>query len=423
MIKIFFLCTCILLNIATASVSTIEKKIDSNKKILAKNERNKKQTQYKIQQLSREISTQTRELKKIETKMSVLNRIIIKQKDKLQATKEELVRLEKKAEELKVQKKQSEEKIIDLVTDDFSWAFALDLASKKSLDELIDAELYQVLSQNSQDEIIRLNNQYMVISQNKVDNENEIKKLQAFINKELKRQKSLAQLQNKQEIAINSLEKKHNVYQHELKKNIKKQQSLASLLGKLNILKKEELKKQKERQRKLALEQKRRKEKQQNSSQGSQKRFAKNIDLDVRMLGSSTAGVKIGRYRGSKTIAPLKSYTVTKKFGKYYDPVYKIKLFNESVVLKSKQPKAKVYSVLNGKVVYAKKDSGMLENVVIVQHKNGLHTIYSHLDQISPTIKVGKWIQKGYVVGRVDDSLTFQATKNSAHINPQDLFN
>ena len=54
--------------------------------------------------------------------------------------------------------------------------------------------------------------------------------------------------------------------------------------------------------------------------------------------------------------------------------------------------------------------------------KNGLHTIYSHLDQISPSLKVGRWIKKGYVVGRVNDTLTFQATKNELHINPKDLF-
>ncbi len=64
----------------------------------------------------------------------------------------------------------------------------------------------------------------------------------------------------------------------------------------------------------------------------------------------------------------------------------------------------------------------MLENVVIVQHSNGLHTIYSHLDEIAPTLKVGKWIKKGYVIGRVSDTLNFQATKNSYHVNPKDLF-
>ena len=151
-------------------------------------------------------------------------------------------------------------------------------------------------------------------------------------------------------------------------------------------------------------------------------KYAKNLNLDVKKIGSSNSGVKVVRYRGKRTIAPLKSFNVVKKFGTYYDPIYKIKLFNESIVLKTKRPKAKVVSVLNGKVVYAKKNSGMLENVVIIQHENGLHTIYSHLDEIAPTLKVGKWIKKGYVVGRVDKNLTFQATKNSSHINPKDLF-
>ncbi len=46
------------------------------------------------------------------------------------------------------------------------------------------------------------------------------------------------------------------------------------------------------------------------------------------------------------------------------------------------------------KLYMLKKDAGMLENVVIIQHKNGLHTIYSHLDKISPSLKVGRWIKK-----------------------------
>ena len=142
----------------------------------------------------------------------------------------------------------------------------------------------------------------------------------------------------------------------------------------------------------------------------------------MRKIGSSTKGIKISKYYGVKTIAPLKSYTITKKFGKYYDEVYKMKLFNESVSLKTKKPNAKVFSVFKGQIVYAKQNSGLLENVVIVKHKNNLHTIYSHLDKISPTLKVGKWIRKGYVVGRVNDTLLFQATKNSKYINPVKLF-
>ena len=33
-----------------------------------------------------------------------------------------------------------------------------------------------------------------------------------------------------------------------------------------------------------------------------------------------------------KLLQPLKSFKVIKNFGTYYDPIYKIKLFNESIV-------------------------------------------------------------------------------------------
>ncbi|MFY4804734.1 peptidase M23, partial [Aliarcobacter butzleri] len=66
-------------------------------------------------------------------------------------------------------------------------------------------------------------------------------------------------------------------------------------------------------------------------------------------------GDQIIKYKGAKTIAPLKTFKVVKNIGTYYDPIYKIKLFNESIVLKVTVSVSKVVSVLNVKVVYAKK--------------------------------------------------------------------
>ena len=423
MVKIVLISVILLSNLAFASTKAIESKISTNKKILEANKRLNRQTQAKIDNLSKEIKTQTSELNKINSKIKILNQVILTQKDKLQHTQSRLEELEIKALDIQKEKEKNEYDIVNIIVENFSWAFALNLASKKSLQEIIDTEMYAVLSSNTKEEINRLNKQYLIINQNKIQNEEEIVKLKKFIKVETKRKESLARLQKEQEKTIGSLQKKHLAYQDELKTVVKKQKSLSTLLSKLNILKEDELKKEQERQKKLALEKQKREQNLKQNKATTQEKLANNIDIEVRMLGSSTSGIKIGRYKGAKTIAPLKSYKITKKFGKYFDPVYKIELFNESIVLKSNEEKAKVFNVLNGKVVYAKKDSGMLENVVIIQHDNGLHTIYSHLDQISPTIKVGKWVQKGYVVGRVNELLTFQATKNSTHINPQDLFN
>ena len=91
-------------------------------------------------------------------------------------------------------------------------------------------------------------------------------------------------------------------------------------------------------------------------------------------------------------------------------------------MLKTKIPNAKVYNIFMGEIVYTRKNAGSLKNVVIVKHKGKIHTVYAHLDKISPTIKVGKWIQKGYVAGRVNGTLQFQATKNKKYIDPVKLF-
>ncbi len=418
-----------------ASTKSIEKKIQSNKQILKKNSSVQKKTNLQVKILAKQITNQNRELTKLEKNIDVINNDIKEHQEQLKKSQEDLNSLQKNSKTLIKEKKDSEEQIVKIIIDDFSSSIALKLASESSLSELIDSEIYTILSQGSKDEILKLNNSYELLTQNKKNNQIKIKNISQYIEKRKKKKKILNSLKTKYSRSLSSLEKKHKDYQEELKRTIKKQNSLKNLLGKLNILKKEELEKESRRRvaraKKLALE-KKRKTKKKNSSKSKKNqynvddtrnsRYANNIDVDVRMIGSSTSGVKISRYKGRKTIPPLDSFRVIKKFGKYFDPVYKIELFNESVVLKTKKSQAKVKSIFKGKIVYAKKDAGMLENVVIIQHPNGLHTIYSHLDKISPSLKVGRWIKKGYVVGRVNDTLTFQATKNEMHINPKDLF-
>ena len=432
MLKIFLI-TLFLLNSLYAS--TIDDKIQNNKSILNKSIYNKNKARVKVQLLAKQIKNQNGELKKLEKEINLVTKDIKEHQKLLIKSKKDLTSLSLKGEILQNQKKNYEEELISSIIEDYSSSIAMKLANKNSLEELIDSEVYNVLSNDAKDKMIRIDSQYIKVTENKVTNQRKIKKLNTYIQKRQKKKKVLNYLLNKHSKSLASIEKKHKDYQKELKTIIKKQNSLTTLLSKLNILKKEELKEERKRKAKLlALKRKKEKEskkkkvvvgknKIKKTQKTVQNNYAQEIDLDVRILGSSTKGIKISKYRGRKTISPLKKYSVIKKFGKYYDPVYKIKLFNESVLLKTKEKNAKVYNVLDGKIVYSKKDSGMLENVVIIQHKNGLHTIYSHLDQISPTLKNGKWIKKGYVVGRVNETLTFQATKNNAHINPEELFN
>ncbi|MEA3554696.1 MAG: M23 family metallopeptidase [Campylobacterota bacterium] len=419
-----------------ASVLDINTKISSNKKLYKSVSKDKKTLDKDIESLIKKINEEENNYKKIVTVLEVTNNKLFLNKLKLSNANQRLIKLKKESIALKAKKEEIEKKVVDYTIEKYAMSMGIKLANKESLSNIIDKEVYTLIFQNAKDEVFELNIDYLKINKATRENQDKMKKTDKFIVDQEAIKQRYKQKEKEQEKVLNSLKSKHKAYQKHLKTIIKKQNKVTDLLGSLNILKKKEIAREKKRikaakelLRKKELAKKRKqalldkKNKQVKKIKYKDKiKFDDDVDIEVRKIGSSAKGIKISKYRGKKTIAPLKSYTITKKFGKYYDKVYKMKLFNESVTLKAKKKNSKVFSVFKGKVVYAKRNSGLLENVVIVKHSGSLHTIYSHLDKISPTLKVGKWIPKGYVVGRVNDKLLFQATKDSKYIDPTRLF-
>ena len=393
--------------------SAIDKKIAQNQKSLDSSKKNKDNTTVKIKEIADKIEASNTNLSKLEEDIIKINEDIEQHQKLLESSQSKLNDLQAKSSDLIKEKNSSEEEIINTIVEQFSTSLALQLASKESLQELIDNEMFNLLSTNAKQKVLKLNENYNRLTENTKANQQEINKLNSYIKDRLKTKENYKALQIKHTKSLENLEKEHKLYQAELKKVIEQQDSLSKILSDLKIVKQQELKK--------AQEEKEDNQQAQTTNVRNQK-YAKDLNLDVKKVGSSTDGVQIVKYKGAKTIAPLKSFKIVKNFGTYYDPVYKIKLFNESIVLQSNEKDSKVVAVLNGKIVYAKKNAGMLENVVIIQHEGGIHTVYSHLDDIAPTLVVGKWVQKGSVVGRVNENLTFQVTKDSSHIDPRDLF-
>ena len=394
--------------------STIDKKIAQNQKSLDSSKKNKDNTTVKIKEIADKIEASNTNLSKLEEDIIKINEDIEQHQKLLESSQSKLNDLQAKSSDLIKEKNSSEEEIINTIVEQFSTSLALQLASKESLQELIDNEMLNLLSTNAKQKVLKLNENYNRLTENTKANQQEINKLNSYIKDRLKTKENYKALQIKHTKSLENLEKEHKLYQAELKKVIEQQDSLSKILSDLKIVKQQELKK--------AQEQKEEDNQQAQTTNVRNQKYAKDLNLDVKKVGSSTDGVQIVKYKGAKTIAPLKSFKIVKNFGTYYDPVYKIKLFNESIVLQSNEKDSKVVAVLNGKIVYAKKNAGMLENVVIIQHEGGIHTVYSHLDDIAPTLVVGKWVQKGSVVGRVNENLTFQVTKDSSHIDPRDLF-
>ena len=376
--------------------SNIDKKIQTNKEKLVSTDDKKETTNLKIKELAEKIESQNSNITGIESEIKQINSDIDNHQKLLEEAKNKLDDLKSKSTDLIKEKTSNEEQIVDTIIEEFSVSIALKLASEDSLQELIDNEIYTLLSQNSKDKVTRLNTNYSALYANAKNNQKDIEKISSYIEDRQKTKDKLTELKQKHSSSLANLEEQHKSYQEELNKVAKEQESLKSLLSELNILKAAETKKSEaeadERRKKLQdlLTQKKTSPKDDSSkedvetdnsssledassSEVRNQRFAKNLNLDVKKIGSSTDGVTIVKYKGEKTIAPLKSFKVVKNFGTYFDPVYKIKLFNESITLKSDEDQAKVLCVLNGKVVYAKKGAGMLQNVVIIQHEDGLH--------------------------------------------------
>jgi len=425
------------------SINDIDKKINKNKKQINSVKNKKSSINRNIKKLASTINKEEKAYKKVVSVLKSTNTKLLLNRIKLSNSLTQVKKLTLKSKRLAKIKDKMEKDVVDFVVEKYSMSMAVEQINKKNINDVLNKEVYTLAFDNTKEEITNLNISYLKVNNSIRDNEKKIKKLNKYIDEQKNIKKKYKNLEVVQEKTLESLKGKHKIYQNNLKRLISKQNKITDLLGNLNILKKKEIKaeerrikKAKELARKKEYERKRKekklaeakrrllaKEKKKTKELKIKKRanLDKDINIEVKKIGSSAKGVKISKYYGSTTISPLKSYTVTKRFGKYYDAVYKMELFNESVALKTKKPNAKVYSVFKGQVVYAKQNSGLLENVVIVKHKNNLHTIYSHLDKISPTLKAGKWIPKGYVVGRVNDTLEFQATKNSKYINPLKL--
>ncbi len=383
----------------------------------------------KIKKTHTKLSSYSKNYANISKKMSNTARAILKQKAKLQkqmkyleklkndlASKEltygentkQLQELKKAQSKLQEQKNKLEEELVFVIAQSVSLSVILEEEYPENEESLIQIEVLKSKLKVSKEKAKELGNKFFEYEKTiglLNSHASSLEKSISFIDK--KRKKLLATTKANK-LALKKLERAKASYKKELKKLLQRQRALKSTLEKLNLVKKDERRKAKlERERKRAFAE-------------------KNVNLNenlpkVKKHGSSYQSMKTIRYRGRKTIAPLDRYTITKKYGTYTDPIYNIKIFNESISLKAKKPNAKVKNVLNGKVIYAD-NTAVLDNIVIIEHKNGLHTIYANLSQIAPNIKRGKKVKRGAVIGRIQNELVFEVTQKSYHINPIRLF-
>ncbi|EKA2509226.1 peptidoglycan DD-metalloendopeptidase family protein [Campylobacter upsaliensis] len=367
-------------------------------KDLKENERIQQQLSKKLEDLAQDILSGEKNLKNLSEQINTLSSQTSKLEANIKVQNKELSTLNNQNKELLRIKSLMESKLISLMAKDFAYDLPIPEGYIEGKESFMAFELLGSLDKVLSEEISKLSKDYEGVNLLIENKQKQIEQIRLNLKNYNEQLKELQSLKNRQIKEINQQKTDRQIYAKKLDNLKAQQEELRATLDELKIIdKKEQVKKQKEETSKLA-----------------------NNNQKIRQIGSSYQGSSVKRYTGKKTIAPLDSFTIKQKFGNYVDPIYNIKIFNENVVLRSKKADATVKSVLDGRVVFAK-NTTMLQRVVIIEHNDGIHTIYAHLDKIAPNIKVGKRVKKGAVVGRIKDDLTFEVTQKNFHINPLEL--
>ena len=389
-------------------------KIELTSKNIAVKKSEEKNLSKKIDELGVLIVKESAELKKTNAQIDEITGLVVNLSQKYKDEALELDELNKQTDELVKIKLELEKKITDLIVEDFSFNLIQD-SDIKTHEALISNEIFLSLS-----DVFRKDIANLVITHDKtsktIDKKNkEISNLEKNLKEYNAKKEELSNAQKKQKKLVENLNKNKEDYIQKLINTQKQSEALSSTLEELKII---DDKEEKAKAKKIAQKNAQKQEAQPEILQRDKR--VEDIDKKVKLYGSSYKESRVKKYVGSKTISPLKNAFVKRKFGNFIDPVYDIKIFNESVILSSNTQNAQVYNVLDGKVIFAK-STPVLDNVIIVENKNGIHTIYANLSQIAPTIKNGSVIKKGYSIGRVKSDLTFEVTQKNFHIDPLEL--
>lgn len=385
--------------------SNIDKDIKKNQAKIANTIKEQARINKKIQELGEEITSQNTEINALISQIQILEKEIEDNRGRFSEQEKELKITQEKHQELQERDATIQKQITALITQELAFKVIANKEQVSGVEDMLLEELFNTLSKNAKLQINTLTEEKKILSENIQKYSNEIRKLQGLIKTQVDKRKQLAEGIKKRNKMIEKFEGDIQNYNQKLSQIVQERESLDEILEKLNIKKRDM--QERERQKALAKAQ-------------SEDKKSLNAPLEVKKVGSSYRQVSTTKYKGSKTIAPLDSYRIEQRFGAYFDPVYKIKVFNEALVLAPKNKNANVKSVLGGKIVFAK-NTPMLKKVVIIEHSNQMHTIYAHLDKIAPTVRPGLRVPKGYVIGKVDDRLNFEVTIKDQYINPLEL--
>ncbi|MDQ1339195.1 MAG: hypothetical protein QG567_346 [Campylobacterota bacterium] len=416
MIKIVFL-SLFFLSLLNSNTDKIDKKISQAKKEIEAKKEAIKNANITMEELGKNIAAEEKKLEELSRKLQVLSESIDVNRGKLSENEKIYKELNERKKTVITKKQALERELVDIIAKNLAYSEIISLENKiASEKDVVLQEIFKSLNKIVQEQSKNLKDDYIKFASEAGVLEKDLNRLKGEIEILKSSRDDIAKLKKQEQEYISKLNTEKTIYKSKIKKLMDEQESGRALLANLNITK---IKIEEEEKIKIEKEK---------AEQGSlaETRINKIQPLEeaeeikIRHIGSSYQGTRKVSYKGQKVDAPIDGFEVVKKFGPYMDPVYNIKIHNDSVTLKSSKKDAVVRSVMDGKVIFAK-DFNMLGNTVIIKHDDNVHTIYSNLSKIAPDIIPGKSIRKKSAIGRVDEELKFEVTKDEMPIDPFEL--
>jgi len=402
--------------------SSIDSKIKAKKKELSSQKIEYDKMDKKLSAMASKIIRAKEERDRLDNKIFELEKSIQKNKVNYRELQDKQDMVNRRLSELTVEIAQKQERFISLVAEKFSMALVLEELNQPTSESIMLQETYAIYAQENERQIKILKEDIRTLKIKEEYFQNKKENIQRVLRTYQEEREEYKSKKYKKILLLKALAGDKAIYRKRFDKIRSTQRALQHKLSTLKILKRD-----KAREKRLAKAQ---------HMEALQAERAREIRHQRETTVDSSAvseeslpppvvykeePIQIATHHGKKTISPLAGSRLIKKFGTYIDPIYKFKIFNKSITLKSSHKGAKVKSILKGRVVFAEDSGGMLGRVVIIEHANQLHTIYAKLARLAPGIHVGKEVLRGSVLGKVNKSLMFEVTKNNKHMNPLKL--
>ena len=128
------------------------------------------------------------------------------------------------------------------------------------------------------------------------------------------------------------------------------------------------------------------------------------------ILSVLSLNMLVSVHASESMLSPVLSKDVSEFYAGHLEKVDDVELLDTYTSVLKVEEGSLVKNVLRGKVAFLGKTS-KFGKIVVMEHKDNLHTIYVYLSKIAPSIKIGSKLMQGYYVGKTTERFGFKVQR------------